>query len=56
LYFSAWSVFSTNIHGGIKENEWVIQAREFVRIASNKSDLLKRIRDRKERIGSFFKR
>ncbi len=36
--------------GRIERDEWIFQARELVRIAGNKSDLLKRIRDRKGRI------
>ncbi len=36
--------------GRIERDEWVLQAKELVRIAGNKSDLLKRIRDRKGRI------
>jgi predicted flap endonuclease-1-like 5' DNA nuclease len=36
--------------GRIERDEWILQARELVRIAGNKSDLLKRIRDRKGRI------
>jgi predicted flap endonuclease-1-like 5' DNA nuclease len=36
--------------GRIERDDWIIQARELVRIAGNKSDLLKRIRDRKDRI------
>jgi predicted flap endonuclease-1-like 5' DNA nuclease len=36
--------------GRIERDEWILQARELVRIAGNKSELLKRIRDRKGRI------
>jgi len=36
--------------GRIERDEWILQARELVQIAGNKSDLLKRIRDRKGRI------
>jgi len=36
--------------GRIERDEWITQARELIRIAGNKSDLLKRIRDRKGRI------
>jgi predicted flap endonuclease-1-like 5' DNA nuclease len=36
--------------GRIERDEWILQARELVRIAGNKSDLLKRIRDRQGRI------
>jgi predicted flap endonuclease-1-like 5' DNA nuclease len=36
--------------GRIERDEWILQARELVRIAGNKSELLKRIRDRKDRI------
>ncbi|MGD0341879.1 MAG: hypothetical protein ABSA76_09265 [Bacteroidales bacterium] len=36
--------------GRIERDEWILQARELVRIAGKKSDLLKRIRDRKGRI------
>lgn len=36
--------------GRIERDEWITQARELIRIEGNKSDLLKRIRDRKGRI------
>ena len=36
--------------GRIERDEWILQARELVRIAGNKSELLKRIRDRQGRI------
>jgi len=36
--------------GRIERDEWILQACELVRIAGKKSDLLKRIRDRKGRI------
>ena len=36
--------------GRIERDEWILQARELMRIAGKKSDLLKRIRDRKGRI------
>ena len=36
--------------GRIERDEWIIQARELIRIAGNKSELLKRIRERKGRI------
>jgi predicted flap endonuclease-1-like 5' DNA nuclease len=36
--------------GRIERDEWILQARELVKIAGKKSDLLKRIRDRKGRI------
>ena len=36
--------------GRIERDEWIFQARELIRIAGKKSDLLKRIRDRKGRI------
>jgi predicted flap endonuclease-1-like 5' DNA nuclease len=36
--------------GRIERDEWVYQAQELVRIAGNKSELLKRIRDRQGRI------
>ncbi len=36
--------------GRIERDEWILQAREFIRIEGKKSDLLKRIRDRKGRI------
>lgn len=36
--------------GRIERDEWILQARDLVRIAGNKSELLKRIRDRKGRI------
>jgi predicted flap endonuclease-1-like 5' DNA nuclease len=36
--------------GRIERDEWVLQAKELVRIAGDKSELLKRIRDRKDRI------
>jgi len=36
--------------GRIERDEWIIQARELIRIEGNKSELLKRIRDRKGRI------
>jgi predicted flap endonuclease-1-like 5' DNA nuclease len=36
--------------GRIERDEWITQARELIRIAGDKSDLLKRIRDRKGRI------
>ena len=36
--------------GRIDRDEWIIQARELVRIAGRKSELLKRIRDRRELI------
>lgn len=36
--------------GRIERDEWIFQARELVRIAGDKSSLLKRIRDRKGRI------
>jgi predicted flap endonuclease-1-like 5' DNA nuclease len=36
--------------GRIERDEWILQAQELVRIAGRKSDLLKRIRERKGRI------
>jgi len=36
--------------GRIERDEWILQAQELVRIAGKKSELLKRIRERKERI------
>ena len=36
--------------GRIERDEWILQAKELVRIAGNKSELLKRIRDRHGRI------
>jgi predicted flap endonuclease-1-like 5' DNA nuclease len=36
--------------GRIERDEWILQARELVRIAGNKSELLARIRERKSRI------
>jgi predicted flap endonuclease-1-like 5' DNA nuclease len=36
--------------GRIERDEWILQARELVRIAGKKSELLKRIRERKDRI------
>jgi predicted flap endonuclease-1-like 5' DNA nuclease len=36
--------------GRIERDEWILQAKELVRIAGNKSELLKRIRDRQGRI------
>jgi len=36
--------------GRIERDEWIFQAKELVRIAGNKSELLKRIRDRQGRI------
>lgn len=36
--------------GRIERDEWILQAQDLVRIAGNKSELLKRIRDRKGRI------
>jgi len=36
--------------GRIERDEWIFQAQELVRIAGNKSELLKRIRDRQGRI------
>jgi len=36
--------------GRIERDEWILQARELIRIAGKKSDLLKRIRDRQGRI------
>jgi predicted flap endonuclease-1-like 5' DNA nuclease len=36
--------------GRIERDEWILQARDLVRIAGNKSELLKRIRERKGRI------
>jgi predicted flap endonuclease-1-like 5' DNA nuclease len=36
--------------GRIERDEWIIQARELVLLAGKKSDLLKRIRDRQDRI------
>jgi len=36
--------------GRIERDEWVLQAKELIRIAGNKSVLLKRIRDRQDRI------
>jgi predicted flap endonuclease-1-like 5' DNA nuclease len=36
--------------GRIERDDWVYQAQELIRIAGNKSDLLKRIRDRQGRI------
>ncbi len=36
--------------GRIERDEWILQARDLVRIAGDKSELLKRIRDRKGRI------
>ncbi len=40
--------------GRIERDEWILQAQELVRIAGKKSELLTRIRDRKERI--YFER
>ncbi len=37
-------------HGRIERDEWILQAKELIRIAGKKSELLKRIRDRKDRI------
>jgi predicted flap endonuclease-1-like 5' DNA nuclease len=36
--------------GRIERDEWILQARDLVRIAGNKAELLKRIRERKGRI------
>ena len=36
--------------GRIERDEWILQARELVRISGKKSELLKRIRERKGRI------
>lgn len=36
--------------GRIDRDEWIVQAQELVRIAGNKSELLERIRERKDRI------
>ena len=36
--------------GRIERDEWILQSQELVRIAGNKSELLKRIRDRQGRI------
>jgi len=36
--------------GRIERDEWILQAKDLVRIAGNKSELLKRIRDRQGRI------
>jgi predicted flap endonuclease-1-like 5' DNA nuclease len=36
--------------GRIERDEWILQARELIRIAGDKADLLKRIRERKGRI------
>jgi predicted flap endonuclease-1-like 5' DNA nuclease/archaellum component FlaF (FlaF/FlaG flagellin family) len=36
--------------GRIERDEWILQARDLVRIAGNKAELLKRIRERKESI------
>ena len=36
--------------GRIERDEWILQAKELVRVAGNKSELLKRIRDRQGRI------
>ena len=36
--------------GRIERDEWILQARELVRIAGNKTELLKRIRERRGRI------
>ena len=36
--------------GRIERDEWILQAQELVRIAGNKSELLARIRERKDRI------
>ncbi len=36
--------------GRIERDEWIFRPRELIRIAGKKSELLKRIRDRKERI------
>ncbi|HUX97890.1 MAG TPA: hypothetical protein VMV47_19315 [Bacteroidales bacterium] len=36
--------------GRIERDEWILQAKELVRIAGNKSELLKRIIDRQDRI------
>jgi len=36
--------------GRIERDEWILQAKELVRIAGKKSELLNRIRERKERI------
>lgn len=42
-------------HGRIERDEWVNQAKELVRIAGDKVELFKRIRDRKEKLhpGNF---
>ena len=40
--------------GRIDRDEWILQAQELVRIAGKKSELLQRIRERKERI--YFER
>jgi predicted flap endonuclease-1-like 5' DNA nuclease len=37
-------------HGRIERDEWILQAKELVRIAGDKTELLKRIRERKGRI------
>ncbi len=36
--------------GRIERDEWILQAKELVRIAGDKSELLKRIIDRQDRI------
>jgi predicted flap endonuclease-1-like 5' DNA nuclease len=36
--------------GRIERDEWILQSKDLIRIAGNKSDLLKRIRDRRGRI------
>jgi len=36
--------------GRIERDEWILQARELIKIKGKKSELLKRIRDRKDRI------
>jgi predicted flap endonuclease-1-like 5' DNA nuclease len=36
--------------GRIERDEWILQAKDLIRIAGNKSELLKRIRDRQGRI------
>jgi len=40
--------------GRIERDEWILQSQELVRIAGKKSELLRRIRERKERI--YFER
>ncbi len=37
-------------HGRIERDEWILQAKELVRIAGKKTELMNRIRERKDRI------